>query len=369
MLGLAGDPAVTAQRLTHWMGTIYGVMPVPIPIPMPLPSPYGSDRNGLICGYLFAANSAGQPITLDQALAWLAAPLAPAQGGFVWLHFNLADAAAESWMRSHLALAPAFFEALHEGSHATRIEDVSDHLIAVVNDVAYEFSFEPSEIASLWMTVSQRLAISARTHPLRSIDRLRQAVKDGCQFATAPALLNRLLQDQGDVLVRIVRDATGQVDVIEDSLQLGQLQRKRADLGKLRRVLVRLQRLLAPEPGALFRLLRQPPPWMDDHDLDGLRQATEEFSLVLRDLAALQERIKLLQEEIAAQVGEQTNRSVFTLTVVTVLALPINIIAGLLGMNVGGIPLASSPHGFLIVALIVLSFTVVAGWLAFRRRD
>jgi zinc transporter len=60
---------------------------------------------------------------------------------------------------------------------------------------------------------------------------------------------------------------------------------------------------------------------MSAHDLDGLRQATEEFSLVLRDLAALQERIKLLQEEIMAQVGEQTNRSVFTLTVVTVLAL------------------------------------------------
>ena len=60
---------------------------------------------------------------------------------------------------------------------------------------------------------------------------------------------------------------------------------------------------------------------MSAHDLDGLRQATEEFSLVLRDLAALQERIKLLQEEIMAQVGEQTNRSVFTLTVVAVLAL------------------------------------------------
>lgn len=111
-------------------------------------------------------------------------------------------------------------------------------------------------------------------------------------------------------------------------------------------MLVRLQRLLAPEPGALFRLLRQPPPWIALHGLDELRQSTEEFSLVLRDLATLQERIKLLQEEIAAQVGEQTNRSLFTLTVVTVLALPINIIAGLLGMNVGGIPLANNPNGF-----------------------
>jgi zinc transporter len=58
---------------------------------------------------------------------------------------------------------------------------------------------------------------------------------------------------------------------------------------------------------------------------------------------------------------------VFTLTVVTVLALPINIIAGLLGMNVGGIPLADSKHGFLVVVLIVVTFTLVAGWFAFRR--
>ncbi len=117
---------------------------------LPLPSPYGSDRNGLVCGYLFTAGSAGQPVTLDAALAWLATPPVPGQAGFVWLHFKLADAAAESWMRSHLALAPEFFEALHKSSRSTRIEDASDHLIAVVNDVADEFSLEPSEIASLW---------------------------------------------------------------------------------------------------------------------------------------------------------------------------------------------------------------------------
>jgi len=170
------------------------------------------------------------------------------------------------------------------------------------------------------------------------------------------------------VLVRIVRDATVRVDTMEDSVLQGHLTHTRADLGKLRRVLVRLQRLLAPEPGALFRLLRQPPAWVRPDDIDELRQATEEFSLVIRDLAALQERIKLLQEELVAQVGEQTNRSVFTLTVVTVLALPINIIAGLLGMNVGGIPLSQDPHGFLWVAAIVATITAVAGWLAFRRR-
>ena len=53
-------------------------------------------------------------------------------------------------------------------------------------------------------------------------------------------MLNHLLRDQSDVLVRIVRDATLQVDSAEDKLATGKAQQKRAALGKLRRVLVRL---------------------------------------------------------------------------------------------------------------------------------
>ncbi|MBK7614658.1 MAG: transporter [Burkholderiales bacterium] len=325
---------------------------------------YGSDQNGLICGFAFEPDSAGRALTLDEARAWLAGTAS--RPGFLWLHFNLSNVAADRWLREHLVLPPEFFEALQQGSRSTRIEDASDTLIAVVNDVAFEFSFDPSEIATLWACVTERVVVSARRHPLRSIDRLRQDVLGGAKFASSVALLNHLMRDQGDVLVRIVREATAQVDGIEDTLLGGRLHSKRGSLSQLRRVLVRLQRLLAPEPGALFRLLKAPPPWVSADDLDELRQSTEEFSLVLRDMLALQERIKLLQEEMAAQIGEQTNRSVFTLTVVTVLALPINIIAGMLGMNVGGIPLAEHPHGFLIIAAIIVVFTVVAGWLAFR---
>lgn len=327
---------------------------------------YGSDQHGLICGYLFVPAAAGVPMGLDAALAWLRDEAAE---GFVWLHFNLADASAERWIGANLPVVPEFFEALTQGSRSTRIEDAQDSLVAVLNDVSYEFAFDPSEIETLWLNVGPRIAVSARRHALRSIDRLRQDVKDGTRFGTSVAFLNRLMQDQGDVLVRIVREATQQVDSVEDSLLTGRLKHKRTDLGKLRRVLVRLQRLLAPEPGALFRLLRQPPPWCAALDLEELRQATEEFSLVIRDMVALQERIKLLQEEIAAQVGEQTNRSVFTLTVVTVLALPINIVAGLFGMNVGGIPLSEHRHGFFVIVAFIIVFTVIAGWLAFRRRD
>jgi zinc transporter len=127
-----------------------------------------------------------------------------------------------------------------------------------------------------------------------------------------------------------------------------------------------MQRLLAPEPAALFRLLQRPPNWIAADDRQDLRQATEEFTVVLTDLASLQERIKLLQEEIAAQVSEDNNRSLFLLTIVTVIALPINLTAGLLGMNVGGVPLAQHPNGFWIVLGVTGVVTAALGWLLLR---
>jgi zinc transporter len=99
----------------------------------------------------------------------------------------------------------------------------------------------------------------------------------------------------------------------------------------------------------------------------GLNHASEEFALVLRDVGAVQDRIKLMQDESATRVNEENNRSLFVLTMVTVLALPINLLAGLMGMNVGGIPLAESKHGFWIMLAIIAGLTAVIAWLVIWR--
>ncbi|MDB5806970.1 MAG: magnesium transporter CorA [Betaproteobacteria bacterium] len=333
---------------------------------MNLNDSYGPDAAGLICGYVFAPGERGRKVNAADAQAWLKTPTT--DGSFVWLHFNIAHAACEKWLAQNLGLTDAFYETLREESRSTRIEYADDALIAVVNDVLFDFSLDAPDIATMWVSADTRMLVSVRTKPLRSIDQLRASVNNGETFRSTADLLVRLLRDQADVLVRIMREATQKTDVAEDSLLAGRLETKRANLGTLRRVLVRLQRLLAPEPAALFRLLNHPPVWMATQDVQELRESTEEFSTALNDMAGLLERIKLLQEEIAAMVNEQNNRSLFVLTIVTVLALPINIIAGLLGMNVGGIPLAKEDNGFWIIVGIVATFTVIAVWITFKRR-
>lgn len=328
---------------------------------------YGSDRHGLVWGYQMQPGHAPLALDSDQAAERLARS-SRESGAFLWLHFSLANAATERWMRRHLSLPEGFFHSLNQQASSTRLEQEDDAIVAMVHDAAFEFTLDPESVSTVTLCLTPSILVTARLRPVRSLDRLRQSVKAGQGYETSAALLAQLLRYQAEVLIDIVRTAANRVDHIEDSLLAVRVAVSRRDLGTLRRTLVRLQRLLAPEPAALFRLLNRSPSWMRGDDVQELRQAAEEFAAAIADSATLVERVKLLQEELAAQLGEQTNRTLFALTIVTVLALPVNLIAGLFGMNVGGIPFADHQHGFLVVVTALSLLTATAAYFALLRR-
>jgi len=329
---------------------------------------YGSDKCGLVWAYLLAPGQSAVELQSDAVQRWLVTlPQRPNE--FLWLHLSLSNAAAERWMRSHLNLPEAFYQSCHEQISSTRVDQEDSALTAVIHDVLFDSTLDTSTVSTVNVCVGQQLLVSARLRPLRSVDRLRAAIRQGAIFQSSFELFSHLLRDQAGVFVDILRQSTIRVDEIEDKILESRTSVSRRELGALRRMLVRLQRLLAPEPAALFRLLRQPPAWIADGDAQDLRQAAEEFSAVVVDSVALVERVKLLQEELVALLNEQTNRTLFVLTLVTVMALPINLVAGLFGMNVGGIPLAQSSDGFWIVVATLAAVTGLLAYLVSRRKD
>jgi len=49
--------------------------------------------------------------------------------------------------------------------------------------------------------------------------------------------------------------------------------------------------------------------------------------------------------------------------------LPVNMIAGLFGMNVGGIPYGEDSTGFWVVVTFALTISATIAWLGFRKSD
>ena len=165
-----------------------------------------------------------------------------------------------------------------------------------------------------------------------------------------------------------IRASTGRhVDVVEDKLLANRVATSRRELGQLRRTLVRLQRLLATEPAAMFRLLGRSPTWIGKGGPPGpspIRRGVlgchGRYGRAGRTREAAPGRARCAD-------GGAHQPHAFVLTVVTVLALPVNLIAGLLGMNAGGIPFAASPAGFAVIVIGLALFTGAAAYLAFSR--
>lgn len=310
----------------------------------------------LVYAYLFSADGTGRRIEEDVALNWLKNPATPASE-FIWLHFSNPHNIGKKWLE-YIDLPTSFKEVLHEERRSSRLAHSHLGLFAVLNEVTDESLHKGlPELSTLWLSVRQHWLLSAWDNPFHAVTELDARIAEGkIAFRNPVALIVYFLNGQADTLARILRHAADTANHIETRLLNNQLP-KRADLGGMRRNLMRLQRLLAPEPAALFRLINRLPHWIQEEDADYLHLATENFSVVLRDMTSLQERIKLLEDEIAARVSERTNHNVFILTSVTVLSLPLTIVAALFGMNVGGLPFRDSALGFWLVFLLAVLLT------------
>ena len=97
-----------------------------------------------------------------------------------------------------------------------------------------------------------------------------------------------------------------------------------------------------------------------------MREITDRVVRYLEDLDAVRERAAVIQDELASRNADQMNKTMYVLTVVAAIMLPLGLITGLLGINVGGIPGVDSRYAFLLVCLFLLAIATLQA-LIFRR--
>jgi zinc transporter len=74
---------------------------------------------------------------------------------------------------------------------------------------------------------------------------------------------------------------------------------------------------------------------------------------------ALQQQARLLQEEIDSKLSAKNNRQLYVLSIIAALFLPPSVVAGIFGMNVGGLPMLESRFGFVVAMLLIVASPVL----------
>ncbi|TXH36991.1 MAG: Mg2+/Co2+ transporter [Rhodospirillaceae bacterium] len=303
------------------------------------------NSRGLICGYVLHPDRALEPLPdadIDDAMA--------SPDHHIWLHFNLADMRARRWLE-HCTIPRAARDALLGNREQMLLEPAGSGLVGILGDLHHDFQDDSSKLGVLRLYLDDRCLISARRHPLKAIDSLRRSLDETGSACRPVGLVTRFLHHLAETMGLTITD-TGQIlDRIEDRILAGYLTDEGTHLGRARQLIIRLRRHMVPQRQALFGLLGPLPDWLTELEAAGLRQAVERLDMLGHDLDLLQDRARLLQDEIANKQAERTNHNLYVLSIVTTIFLPLTLITGVFGMNVGGLPGLQNIEGFWWVML------------------
>jgi len=190
-------------------------------------------------------------------------------------------------------------------------------------------------------------------------------MRTGITAASGIALATQLLDIRTARIKKLAAEMTHQLDDIEDEILAGNIRQQREQLGRARRLCARLRREYAPERADLGRALHRSAHPLADADRGVLESSIENLAFAIEEIAEIYERAKLLQEELASRLAENTGRNLYVLSLLTAVLLPMTLVTGVFGMNVTHLPGANS---FPLVMLLILASGGITLALLFWRR-
>ena len=310
---------------------------MPDPTALPDPAVLGASPEAGLGGYLCDGKGGCRPITFEEATQPVKSP------EWQWIHLNYSDESHQKWL-----LRP-------DGS-----------VLIILRGINLNPGADPDDMVSLRIWVDKNRVITLRSRRLFSIQEIRKQLLDGKGPRSPGALLSAIASSLLGLQAIVVNNLEEEVDDIESSMVANAGYSLRSRISEFRRQAIALRRYIAPQREVLTRFFYEEIEWLADRQRARMREAGEQQTRLVEELDAARERASVVHEELNGRLSEQMNRNMYVLAVVTGVFLPLGLLTGLLGINVGGMPGVENPYAFWIVcaALGVVAAIMI---VVFRR--
>lgn len=288
--------------------------------------------------------------------------------GPLWVHLDRTKDRACAWVREHAGLPAMVPDALLAAETRPRAVERENGLLVILRGVNVNPGAEPDELIVIRMWIDAQRMITLRQFRFATIRQLRERAERGTAPTTPGGLLVAIADGLSTRLGAVVENLQELLDESEDKLagdDAAGLDTR--PLAEVRRQSIRLRRFLAPQRDALLGLASSPSPLLDARMRAELQEIAQRTARYVEDLEEVRDRAAVTQEELRAVRERRNSKTMYLLTLVAAVALPLGLITGLLGINVGGMPGADSPVAFWVVSVgmvaIAVGLVAVFKWL------
>ncbi len=275
--------------------------------------------------------------------------------GYAWLHLDRTDARLRDLVARIGGLTEDAREALAGAVDHQFVEYADGVLFGAIVDHQRTIDGVSAETDFLRFALTLGRLLTARRSPLHAPQAAREALSRGARATTPLVLFEMLLLEASECSKRMLREIAAVLDKIEENIVLeGRVRDQRSGLGQARRKSVRLSRQVNGFHSTLLRLEEAADEHEDSALADLAASLAQRADSLCRDAANLQDRSRVLQEEINAVLTLETNDRLYLLTILTAVLLPATFVTGYFGMNTKQLPFSENENASVYATLLCL---------------
>ncbi|GAB5387290.1 MAG: zinc transporter ZntB [Alphaproteobacteria bacterium] len=276
---------------------------------------------------------------------------ARAAGHLVWVHLNRAQAKSRDYLTELLKdHDPLLVDALTAEDTRPRVEPVGKGALVMLRGANLNPGAEAHDLVNLRIWAEDRMIISVRTRRLRLVKEVVQRLQKGKMVDDGASLLGMLIDRLLRNLEPIIHGLDADVDAMETRVMEKPDSALRKDIVAIRTKSIELRRFIAPQKDMMGRLRVVGEHFIGADDRFLYQELHDMSVRLVEELDSVRERAAVLQDELTNALADKLNKRLYLLSVVAAIFLPLGFLTGLLGINVGGIPMTESPYGFWLVS-------------------
>lgn len=279
--------------------------------------------------------------------------------GILWMHLSLPEDTINNWVSKRSGISKTLSEALLNGRNRPRILKEKDALFLSLRAINFNPGADPDDMVFLHIYMEKNRIITIRHKKVLAIENINSSLEVGAGPKDSYEFLLEILSKISHRIGKVIQNIDDQIDEIEEAVVEKADIKLRSKLSLLRRQAINIRRFLSPQREVLNHLDNIEMSWFKLKDIYKIRELTERSIRYLEEIDSARDRAAITHEEINSIYSEQLNQTMYVLSIVATIFLPLGFLTGLLGINVGGIPGTENPLAFLVVCIILILVGII----------
>jgi magnesium transporter len=291
--------------------------------------------------------------------------------GLRWINIERPRALEQTWLEEHFDFHALDYEDVRSRNQRPKVDEYDDYLFIVLHFPRYDKIVSRLNAAEVDMFVGPDFLITLPNEPLQTIDYLFERCRTNEElreslFSKGPGyLLYKIVDDCVDASFPMLGKIGNKLERIEEEIFTGEGDDVVRDISNAKQEIINFRKIVRPQRLAFRDLERNKARYIaEDLDIyfDDLIDGSERAWDMLENYKEVVEGLESTNE---SAIAHRTNETFRVLTAISLIFLPLTLIASVFGMNVP-VPAEHGAHAFWII--IGVMFAIVVAVAAFFRR-